>query len=352
MATVLVTGSSGLVGSACVRHFHAWGWEVHGIDKNFRQEFFGTDGDTSLISHHLRQELGNFYHHWEDIREAKSVNEIIILTKPDLIIHAAAQPSHDYAASHPFEDFAINAGGTLNLLEAVRRHAPEAVFCFLSTNKVYGDAVNRMAFEELPTRYELTGMGTGVGEWLPIDQSTHSLFGCSKLAADLYVQEYGRNFGLKTVCFRCGCLTGGDHAGAEQHGFLAYLVRCCREGRKYKVYGYGGKQVRDNLHAHDVALACEQFYQDPRAGEVYNLGGGRKNSLSVLEAIQEIETRLGSKLDWEYIDQPRTGDHKWWITDTTKFRTHYQGWTNYPGWSVTRDLDSILDELCQEKVAV
>lgn len=342
MPTVLVTGSSGLVGSACIRHFSALDWEVHGIDNNARKDFFGPDGDTEPTLDRLLEECPSSWLRWGSVCNRKFINELVAEISPDLVIHAAAQPSHDYAAAHPFEDFETNARGTLNLLEAVRHHAPQAVFCFLSTNKIYGDLPNSISVEELPTRFEYMdgSMKTGMGEWLSIDQSLHSLFGCSKAAADLYVQEYGRNFGLKTVCFRCGCLTGGAHAGAEQHGFLSYLVRCCREGRKYRIYGFQGKQVRDNLHGSDVAKACEAFYKNPRCGEVYNLGGGRDNSISVLEAIAEIEKRVGKKLDWEYVPEARVGDHILWITDTSKFRGHY------PGWRVTISLKKILDELC------
>jgi len=343
MPTVLITGSSGLIGSACVRHFSVLGWEVFGLDNNARAGFFGPDGDTTATKRRLRDKYG-FVSWPTDIRDVGTVNQIVNSVKPNLVIHAAAQPSHDYAAAHPFEDFETNARGTLNLLEAVRQHAPEAVFVFLSTNKVYGDAPNSMALEELPTRYELTGMGNftraGFDETLPIDQSLHSLFGCSKAAADLYTQEYGRNFGMKTVCLRCGCLTGSAHAGAEQHGFLAYLAKCCREGRKYRVFGYEGRQVRDNLHSMDIATACHEFYKNPRAGEVYNLGGGRANSISILEAIAEIEKRVGKRMDWEYLDSPRKGDHIVWLTDYSKFQSHY------PGWQVRVSLPEILDEIC------
>lgn len=360
MKTVLVTGSSGLVGSACVRHFHSLGWQVVGLDNNARKGFFGDEGDTMPALLRLKRDCPGFHHYPGDIQAKGGVNLVVCQAKPDLVIHAAAQPSHDYAATHPLEDFHINAGGTLNLLEAVRRNVPEAVFCFLSTNKVYGDAPNELPLKEGSTRYDYGYLRStacdsfgdtidlddggadpdyGINENMRLDQSTHSLFGASKLAADIYTQEYGRNFGLKTVCFRCGCLTGAAHAATEQHGFLAYLARCCREGRTYRVYGYKGKQVRDNLHAFDVARACEEFAAKPRAGQVYNLGGGRENSVSVLEAIVLFEQATGKRLQWEYIDQPRTGDHICYISDTQKFRY------DYPGWSVTRSLADIIAEL-------
>lgn len=344
MPTVLITGSSGLVGSACVRHFSSLGWEVHGIDNNTRKDFFGPDGDTDPTRVKVLKDCPGVTLHTASILDWSLIkHRLLRAIKPDLVIHAAAQPSHDYAAAHPFEDFETNARGTLNLLEAVRHHAPQAVFVFMSTNKVYGDMPNIYPLDELPTRFEYHTHPTqgGVGEWLSIDTSLHSLFGCSKLAADIYTQEYGRNFGMKTVCFRCGCLTGGAHAGAEQHGFLSYLVRCCREGRKYKVFGFRGKQIRDQLHGTDVARACEEFWKNPGCGEVFNLGGGRQNSISVLEAIAETERRLDRKLDWEYVDEPRKGDHICYYTDNSKFKSHY------PNWDVRISLSEILDELCQ-----
>jgi CDP-paratose 2-epimerase len=352
MPTVLITGSSGLVGSACVRHFDALGWKVYGLDNNQRLAFFGADGDTDDNAARLARECRNFTGFDVDIRAGKWLAGVVRNLHPDLVIHAAAQPSHDYAAAHPFEDFEVNAFGTLNLLEAVRQHVPYAVFVFLSTNKVYGDAPNLAELEELPTRWDFKsfhwpGAGSflaeGIDEICPVDQSTHSLFGCSKLAADLYVQEYGRYFGLRTCCLRCGCLTGSAHAGTEQHGFLAYLARCVREGRPYTIYGYKGKQVRDQLHAHDVARACEEFCNAPRAGEVYNLGGGRANSISVLEAIDAFQQATGKVLDYQYVDEPRKGDHVVWISDCRKFRSHF------PGWQVTRSLGDIVAELSLTK---
>lgn len=344
MNTVLITGSSGLVGSECAFHFAALGWQVHGLDNNSRAEYFGSDGDTSTREGFLCA-LENYTGHAGDIRATGAVARLISGIKPNLVIHTAAQPSHDYATDNPFEDFDVNALGTLGLLEACRRRAPMATFIHLSTNKVYGDACNRLPLVELPTRYDYRpdtpAHKYGVGEWMSLDASLHSLFGCSKLAADAYVQEYGKYFGLHTVALRCGCLTGGAHAGAEQHGFLAYLARCCKEGRTYRIYGHKGKQVRDNLHASDVAKACELIAGNPRCGEVYNLGGGRANSCSVLEAIAEVEKRCGKRLAVEFIDEPRKGDHIVWLTDCRKFQEAYP-------WEVSVPLGAIFDELCRE----
>jgi CDP-paratose 2-epimerase len=343
LSTVLVTGSSGLVGSACVRHFAGLGWEVHGIDNGARRRFFGGDGDTSQTASALG-ELDGYTHHSTNLLDRDAVFLAVRDCRPDLLIHAAAQPSHDYATKHPLVDWDTNAGATMSLLEATRQHAPAAAFVFLSTNKVYGDTPNRLRLVEKPTRWDYEAHPHGVGEWLSTDQSRHSIFGASKLAADVMVQEYGRTYGMKTVCFRAGCLTGGDHAGAELHGFLAYLARCVNEGRHYRVYGHKGKQVRDQLHADDVARACEEFADNPKVAAVYNLGGGKENSISVLEAIDAMEQVTGKKLDWSYVDEPRGGDHICYYTDTLKFRN------DYPDWSVTRSLESIIEELCLEKV--
>lgn len=340
--TLLVTGSSGLVGSECVRHFVRLGWRVHGIDNNMRGEWFGKDGDTTVSRLRLIAEVRGFTPHDIDIRDTGLVSNLMGKHKPDMIIHAAGQPSHDFAAGRPWEDFYVNACGTLDMLEIMRCRAPDAAFCFLSTNKVYGDAPNELPLVEGETRWDYVEPADwqGVNESMRIDRTTHSLFGVSKLSADLMVQEYGRYFGLKTVCFRAGCLTGSAHAAAEQHGFLAYLARCIREGRPYTVHGYKGKQVRDNLHAVDVARACEEYHKAPRPGEVYNLGGGRTNSVSILEAIGEMETVTGKKLAWSYSEQARKGDHICYISDTSKLQLHY------PGWNVSRGLGSIIDELC------
>lgn len=345
MNTVLVTGSSGLVGSACVRHFHSLGWRTLGFDNHARLRYFGLDGCTAANGRRLYDQVPEFDEYNGDVSDNEDCEYLFRRHKDSItcVIHAAAQPSHDYATREPALDFRVNALGTLNMLEATRRHAPEAAFIFLSTNKVYGDAPNELTLAELETRYEY-GRLLGISEGMRLDRSRHSIFGANKAAADLLVQEYGRTYGMKTVCFRAGCLTGGDHAGAELHGFLAYLARCVREGRPYRVYGYKGKQVRDQLHADDVALACSEFVSNPKVAAVYNLGGGYANSISVLEAIKWMERLTGKRMEWSYVDEPRGGDHICYYTDTTKFRN------DYPGWEVTRNLESILEELCLEKV--
>ena len=341
MSVVLITGSCGLIGSECVRYFEAKGFVVHGLDNNMRRDFFGPDGDTSRTLKALNDSCRHFTHHVLDIRDRPAILDLVVSVRPKLLLHCAAQPSHDLAASRPFDDFEVNALGTLNLLEAVRRAVPECVFCHMSTNKVYGDEPNRLALVELETRWDFAApaMKHGIDESMTIDQTTHSLFGASKVAADVLVQEYGRYFGLKTVCFRGGCLTGSSHAAAEQHGFLAYLAKCVREGRHYRIYGYKGKQVRDNLHAYDVCCAMDEFFQSPRCGEVYNLGGGRPNSISVIEAIDRMQSLIGLKLSWEYIDQPRMGDHICYYSNLGKFQAHF------PRWRVSRSLDEILEDL-------
>jgi len=341
MKKLLVTGSSGLIGSECVTHFDALGWEVHGVDNNLRRDFFGPDGDTTWNLNRVRAATRHFHHHAADIRDRQAMLDLLATIRPDFVIHCAAQPSHDLAASRPFDDFDVNAMGTLHLLEATRRHAPEAVFCFTSTNKVYGDAPNEIPLTELPTRWDYAdpAYADGIDETFRIDRSKHSLFGANKVAADIMVQEYGRYFGIKTGCFRGGCLTGPAHSAAELHGFLAYLIRCVKEGRHYRVFGYKGKQVRDNIHSHDVCRALEAFYEAPRPGEVYNLGGGRGNSISILEAITRAEALVGRKLDYEYIDQNRSGDHICYISNLAKLRAHF------PGWDITRSLDNIFEEI-------
>jgi CDP-paratose 2-epimerase len=343
MPVLLVTGSSGLVGSECVRYFDQRGWIVHGVDNNMRARFFGSDGDTTWNLRRLQDETRSFNHHPLDVRDRGDMLKLVKEVRPDYVVHCAAQPSHDLAASMPIEDFEINAGGTLHVLEAVRQSAPEAVFAFLSTNKVYGDAPNELPLAELETRWDYAEAARrdGIDETLRIDQSRHSLFGASKLAADVLVQEYGRYFGLRTVCFRGGCLTGPAHSAAELHGFLAYLARCLREGRPYRIYGYQGKQVRDNLHAHDVCRALEEFYDAPRSGAVYNLGGGRANSVSIREAIVLLQEMTGKRLRSEYMAEPRSGDHVCYITNMQRFRS------DYPEWRVERTLSSILEELCR-----
>lgn len=341
MKNLIITGSSGLVGSEAVLFFEQRGWTVHGIDNNMRADFFGPDGDTGPTLQRLRQRCKRFHHHALDVRDRMGLRTLFEEIRPRAVIHAAAQPSHDLARERPFDDFEINAVGTLNLLEATRAFASESPFLFMSTNKVYGSAPNEFAMRELPTRWDYSDPAqyAGVNENCRLDRSTHSLFGVSKAAADLLVQEYGRTFQMATVCYRGGCLTGPQHASAELHGFLAYLARALKEGRKYRVYGYLGKQVRDNLHAFDVCRAFEEFMLRPRIAAVYNLGGGRSNSISVLEAIAALEQRLGRKLDYAYVDQARLGDHQCYISDLGKLQA------DYPNWSVTRTLDDILNDL-------
>jgi len=341
MRKVLITGSSGLIGSEAVTFFDERGWEVHGVDNNMRQDFFGPDGDTTWNLQRLRRITRRFTYYDLDIRNRQGMLDLVRVQKPDLIIHCAAQPSHDLAKDRPFDDFEVNAVGTLNLLEAVRRYCPESPFIFMSTNKVYGDAPNEKPLVELETRYDYANTEDyeGIDETCRIDASLHSLFGASKLAADIMVQEYGRYFGIPTVCFRGGCLTGSNHSGAELHGFLAYLARAVHEGRTYHLYGYKGKQVRDNIHSYDVCAAFLAFYENPRVAAVYNLGGGRANSVSVLEAIALFEALIGKKLQVEYVEQNRIGDHICYISNLRRFKT------DYPNWEITRSLDDIFNEL-------
>jgi CDP-paratose 2-epimerase len=336
--TLLVTGSSGLIGSEVVSHFASQGWRVFGVDNNQRADFFGPAGDTRWNQRRLMELFPGFFSHIElDIRSRAGVGDVVTYVNPDLIVHAAAQPSHDLAASRPFDDFDVNAVGTLNLLEATRRHAPDAAFVYMSTNKVYGDRPNTQQLVEWPTRWD----SDEIAEDCSIDQSKHSLFGASKAAADLMVQEYGRYFGLKTCCLRGGCLTGPNHSGVELHGFLSYLVKCNVEGRTYRIFGHKGKQVRDNLHAHDVARFIEAFWRAPRVGEVYNLGGGRANSCSILEAFARVAEVSGTPMHSEYVDEPRAGDHVCYLSDLTKIRVHY------PEWAITKSLDDIFAELVE-----
>lgn len=326
MKRALITGSCGLIGSEAVRHFLSLGWLVYGIDNGGRAEFFGKDGSVDQAYSALTM-LKGYVHCEVDVSVRCDVEQIlrwIDRGTPDLVIHAAGQPSHDTAAKVPYRDFEVNALGTFNMLEACRKHAPEAAFVFLSTNKVYGDTPNYTWPHD---------------EKMSVDQSMHSLFGCSKLAADVYVQEYGRYFGMKTCSLRCGCLSGGAHAGVEQHGFLSYLVKCNVERIPYVIHGFGGEQVRDNLHASDVAKFSEQFYLAPRRGEVYNLGGGVQNACSILEAISRIQELSGIDMVYSFSDKPRLGDHYKYISDLTKVRSHY------PGWDVTVTLDQIFKEL-------
>ena len=338
---LLVTGSAGLIGSETVRHFSALGWQVCGIDNNMRADFFGPDGDTTWNLKRLQQDHPDYRHFVVDIRDRAAILQVLEETPVDMIVHAAAQPSHDLAASRPFDDFDVNAGGTLNLLEATRRFRPEAAFCFTSTNKVYGDAPNELPLVERDTRWDYARSEdfNGITESCRIDQSKHSLFGASKVSADVMVQEYGRYFDMKTMCLRGGCLTGAAHSAAELHGFLAYLARCVVEGRPYCVLGYKGKQVRDNIDASDVCKLIERFHEAPRCGEVYNIGGGRQNSVSMLEAITRIEAIAERKLQWEYMPENRSGDHICYISDLSKLKAHY------PGWDISVSLDSILESI-------
>ena len=344
--TGLVTGSSGLIGSEAVSFLDERGWSVHGVDNNMRRDFFGEHGDTTWNLERLRNSTRRFEHHDVDIRDREAMLRLVDELKPDLIIHAAAQPSHDLAASRPFDDFDVNAVGTLNLLEAARRSCPESPFAFLSTNKVYGDAPNELPLVELETRWDYAdpAQKDGIDETCRIDATMHSLFGASKVAADVLVQEYGRYFGMPTVCFRGGCLTGPHHSGAELHGFLAYIARAIRERRTYRIFGYKGKQVRDNIHSYDVCTAIMAFHERPVPGAVYNLGGGRANSISVLEAIHRLEELLGRKLEREYVEEARLGDHICYISDLGRLRS------DFPKWEVTISLEQILSQLAEAEV--
>jgi CDP-paratose 2-epimerase len=316
---------------------------VYGIDNNLRRFFFGEDGDTTWVLERLKAQVQGFVHRNDDIRDRAAVLAAIEEIHPDVIIHCAAQPSHDLAAKLPFEDFDTNAVGTLNLLEATRRHAPEAAFVFMSTNKVYGDAPNRIPLKELATRwdYDDPAYAEGIPETFSIDNSLHSLFGASKVAADVLCQEYGRYFGMKTGIFRGGCLTGVNHSGAELHGFLAYFFKAAAQKRTYTIFGYKAKQVRDQIHSHDVVRAFEAFIENPRPGEVYNLGGGKANSVSMLETIERVEELLGMKVQTTYSDQARIGDHICYYSDLAKMRSHF------PAWDITRSLDDIFEEFAR-----
>lgn len=339
--TLLVTGSSGLIGSAVVENLYKDFDLVYGVDNNMRASFFGASGDTRWNQKRLVDSYDNFNHIELDIRDRKDVLSLMEKLKPSLIVHTAAQPSHDLAASRPFDDFDTNAVGTLNLLEACRQFCPKSVFVHMSTNKVYGDAPNLIQMDELETRYDYndsfyTG---GISESFTIDQSKHSLFGASKVAADVMVQEYGRYFDMNTVCLRGGCLTGPDHSGVELHGFLSYLIKCNLESKQYNIFGYKGKQVRDNIHSYDVAQFIRFFNESPRSGAVYNLGGGRANSISIIEAFQKISNISGKQMVSEYVDKNREGDHMCYISDLSKLKS------DYPGWDITKSLDDIFNEI-------
>jgi CDP-paratose 2-epimerase len=345
MSTVIVTGSGGLIGSETVRHFADAGHTVVGLENDMRARFFGPEASTAGITKKLREAYPNEFRSVDlDIRDAAGVDRIFaeVASDLELVVHTAAQPSHDWAASDPQADFTVNANGTLNLLEATRARKPEATFVFCSTNKVYGDRPNYLPLVETDTRLELPEDHEyygGIPVTMSIDHTLHSLFGASKAAADLIVQEYGRYFDMPTVCFRGGCLTGPAHRGAQLHGFLAYLMRCVATGDRYTVFGYGGKQVRDNIHAVDVVRAFEAFHRRPAAAAVYNLGGGRGNSISMLEAIAACERIAGRTLQWTLSDEARTGDHRWWISDLDAFRA------DYPEWDISYDLERTLREI-------
>src|SRR6201996_5092028 len=326
MKNLLVTGSSGLIGSEVSVYFAQQGWKIHGVDNNQRAVFFGQQGDTRWNQSRLAEQLGkSFEHHELDIRDRKGVLDILKKIKPDAIAHTAAQPSHDRAAAIPFDDFDTNAVGTLNMLEAVRQACPESPFVHMSTNKVYGDRPNTIALKELETRWDYADptYKDGIAEDFSIDQSKPSLFGASKVASDVMVQEYGRYFGIPTACLRGGCLTGPNHSGVELHGFLSFLIKCNLEGRKYNIYGYKGKQVRDNIHSVDVARFIHAFIDAPRSGEVYNLGGGKNNTCSVLEAFRMAEDITARPMTYRYIDENRSGDHICYYSDLRKMRAHY-----------------------------
>jgi CDP-paratose 2-epimerase len=349
MPTTIVTGSGGLIGSESVRHFVEAGHDVIGIENDMRAHFFGSIASTAPVTERLERTHKEFHSVDIDIRDRNGVLQLFERHARDLelVIHAAAQPSHDWAANDPETDFTINANGTLNLLEAARRHAPEATFIFCSTNKVYGDLPNQLPLEDLGTRLDLPEdhhFYAGIDTSMSIDRSMHSLFGVSKAAADLMVQEYGRYFGIPTMCARGGCLTGPNHAGAELHGFLAYLMRCTVTGSHYTVYGYEGKQVRDNIHSNDLVAAFAEFHRAPQAAAVYNLGGGRDSNCSMLEAISTCEQIAGRQLEWTLSDKARMGDHRWWISDLAEFRA------DYPEWSLTYDVESILREIYERNV--
>lgn len=345
MQVVIVTGAGGLIGSEAVRFYAKHAQLVIGIDNDMRAQFFGAEASTAWAVQQLREQVPNYRHHSVDIRDEAAVTSIFAEYSSDirLVIHAAAQPSHDWAARDPMTDFSVNAQGTLVLLEATRRHAPDAVFIFTSTNKVYGDTPNRLPLVEEDTRWSVDSSHPfaehGIDESMSVDQTLHSLFGASKLAADVLVQEYGRYFGLRSAVFRGGCLTGPGHSGTQLHGFLAYLMKCAVEGTPYTVYGYGGKQVRDNIHSEDLVRAFDAFYRAPRVAEVYNIGGGPTSNCSMLEAIQMCQEISGRELNWQYADENRIGDHIWWISDIRRFSAHY------PEWNLRFDVPALLRDI-------
>jgi CDP-paratose 2-epimerase len=343
MRKILITGSSGLIGAELVSFFAEREWKVFGVDNNMREAFFGPEGNTDWNLKRLIEKFPHFHHFDFDIRDREDISGIVRKIKPDAIVHAAAQPSHDWASKKPLDDFDINAVGTLNLLEASRLTNPDVPFVFLSSNKVYGDAINNLKLEESATRWDYADKTyhNGIKEDFGIDRSKHSVFGASKLAADIMVQEYGRFFGMPSCCLRCGCLTGPGHSGVELHGFLSFLIKCHMENRTYKINGYKGKQVRDNLHSLDVALFIDQFLRNPRIAEIYNLGGGRENSISILEAFDLIESISGKKMRHAYSPKNREGDHICYISDLSKAKK------DFPSWSVTKDLKTIFEEISE-----
>jgi len=345
MNIAIITGSAGLIGSEAVKFFSGRFDVIAGIDNNLRQYFFGREGSSDWNKNRLQEEFANYQHYDADIRDIGALEAIFAKYNKDikLVLHTAAQPSHDWAAKEPFTDFTVNANGTLNMLEMTRKFCPEAVFIFTSTNKVYGDTPNRLPLVELESRWEIDAAHPyyekGIDEEMSIDQTKHSLFGASKVAADVLVQEYGRYFGMKTGVFRGGCLTGPNHSGAKLHGFLSYLMKCAITGDQYTIFGYKGKQVRDNIHSYDLVNMFWHFYENPRAGEVYNAGGGRHSNCSMLEAISICEQVTGNKMNYLYTEDNRIGDHIWWISDVTRFKSHY------PGWDWKYDLTDILTQI-------
>jgi CDP-paratose 2-epimerase len=343
MSIALITGSAGLVGSEATRHFAKRGMDIVGVDNDMRSVFFGGEASTLWMARDLEQTLPNYVHSAVDVRDQGEIFKIFKRYGREikLVVHTAAQPSHDWAAREPLTDFQVNALGTLNMLEATRQYCPDAVFIFTSTNKVYGDEANRLPLVELETRWEIDPAhpySAGIDESMSLDHSMHSIFGASKAAADLMVQEYGHYFGIRTACFRAGCITGPGHSGTQLHGFLAYLMKCCVTRTPYRVFGYRGKQVRDNIHSYDLVQAFDAFFENPRIGEIYNIGGGRFSNCSMLEAIKMCERISSTQLAWTYVDESRMGDHVWWIGNINRFRSHY------PGWKQTYTIQDILHE--------
>jgi len=350
MKTAIITGSAGLIGSESVRFFAEKRFQIVGIDNDMRKVFFGEDASTAWNRERLKEEICGYVHHDMDIRDKQQIERLFSEYNKDieLVIHAAAQPSHDWAARDPFTDFTVNANGTLILLEMTRKYCPDAVFIFTSTNKVYGDLPNRLPLIELGTRWEIKKdhkYFDGIDETMSIDQSKHSLFGASKVAADVLVQEYSSYFGMKTGIYRGGCLTGPSHSGAMLHGFLSYLMKCCMHGEPYTIFGYKGKQVRDNIHSYDLVNALYHFYLDPREGEVYNIGGGRSSNCSVLEAIKLCEEITEKRLKWTYVEENRIGDHIWYISGLEKMKSHF------PDWKQKYNLEKLLEEMYNSDIS-